>query len=362
MSTTATGLVMQDISHAFDRHRVLDGVSITVEKGKVACLLGPSGCGKTTLLRIAAGLEHIQTGRVQIGERLVADNTSNLDLAPEQRNVGLMFQDYALFPHLSVMRNIAFGIAGSATKRQRWIEDALERMGLSGYAERYPHELSGGQQQRVALLRALAPEPGVLLLDEPFSGLDVTRRAQVRDETLALLQETGHTALMVTHDPEEAMFMSDTLLIINEGRLIQCGDPIDIYRHPINAFVAGLFGQINRIEARTGSDGRVQTQLGTFAAPGIAPGEAVDVLVRPEGINAAASNNSEDAIRLQVLSARPIGRSSHLRLVVPTASDEATPIYARIPGVYLPEPGSEVSLSIEPDHVFVFPHTSPSAL
>ena len=353
-----TGLTMQGISHSFGRHKVLDDVQFHVEPGEVACLLGPSGCGKTTLLRIAAGLESLQQGRVEIGERLVAD-AGLAELPPEARNVGLMFQDYALFPHLTVLENIKFGIAAPSQDRDKWTAGALERMGLVGFEYRYPHELSGGQQQRVALLRALAPEPKVLLLDEPFSGLDVTRRAQVREQTLSLLKDSGHTALMVTHDPEEAMFMSDRLFIMNEGKIVQVGNPIDIYLHPVDAFVASLFGPITRVSANVGEDGSVKTPLGSFQSNGYEVGTTVEVLVRPEGLHRADTEQLEGhamTSRMKVVSARPIGRSSHLRLVADGEPETGEPFHARIPGQFLPDPGSLVQMQVEAAQVFIFPH------
>ncbi len=350
---------MQGISHSFGPQQVLDDVSLHVEQGLIACLLGPSGCGKTTLLRIAAGLEPLQKGRVEIGGRIVAE-AGLAELPPEIRNVGLMFQDYALFPHLTVLENVKFGVGAATRNTEAWVASALERMGLVGFAGRYPHELSGGQQQRVALLRALAPEPSILLLDEPFSGLDVTRRAQVREQTHDLLKESGHTALMVTHDPEEAMFMSDQLLIMDEGRVVQTGDPIQIYRHPVSAFVASLFGPINRISTVTENDGSVETALGKFSVTGIPPGTLVDVLVRPEGLHEARNckNPPTGAVRLRVVTARPIGRSTHLRLVDEKSPHTEDAFHARIPGLFLPTPGSLVDFHVDEAQVFVFPATA----
>ncbi len=349
---------MQNVSHAFNDQKVLDDVSIDVEKGKVACLLGPSGCGKTTLLRIAAGLENLQSGKVSIGERLLAD-AGQIDMPPERRNIGLMFQDYALFPHLDVESNIAFGVDPNSVERRQWISSALARMSLTGYAGRYPHELSGGQQQRVALLRALAPDPSVLLLDEPFSGLDVTLRAQVREQTLELLRETGRTALMVTHDPEEAMFMSDLLLVMNEGRLVQSGQPVDVYRNPVNSFVANLFGDTNALSGKCTAPGRVETPVGVFTADNVTTGTLIDVILRAEGIRAATSTDpGPSQVAVRVVSAYPIGRSSHLRLALENGEAHGPVLHARIPGVFIPQPGSRLQIAIDPDQVFLFPVVS----
>jgi len=341
------GLSLEHVSHAFDGPDVVRDVSLAVNGGEVACLLGPSGCGKTTLLRLAAGLEHLQRGRIAIGGRMVADGEAALHTLPEDRRVGLMFQDYALFPHLTVFDNIAFGLSDRLRKRRRWVRVALERVGLADEASSYPHTLSGGQQQRTALLRALAPEPEVLLLDEPFSGLDVTRRASVREQTLGLLREAGIATLIVCHDPEEAMFMADHLLVMDAGEILQHGTPAEIYLHPANAFVAALFGPLNRLEASV-SGGRVDTPLGGFDAPGLAEGAPARVLIRPEGLVVGPAANGA---RVTVVSARLLGRSSHLRLAIPGIDE---PLQALVPGVFLPEPGSPVSADANRDHSFVF--------
>ena len=243
------GLRLTAITHAYGGPAVVHDASFDAPAGKLTSLLGPSGGGKTTLLRIAAGLEIVQHGRVAIGERVLADGDDHRHVPPEKRGIGLMFQDHALFPHLTVFENITFGLSDPSPGRLQWVRDALARVDMAGFADAYPHTLSGGEQQRVALLRALAPEPRVLLLDEPFSDLDLTLRLQVREETLGLLKETGVTTLMVTHNPEEAMFMADHIVVMNDGRIIQAGVPMEIYFQPVNAFVAALFGQVNRFAA-----------------------------------------------------------------------------------------------------------------
>ncbi len=342
-----TGVQVDDLSHAYDTIEVVRNVSLRVTPGEVACLLGPSGCGKTTLLRLAAGLEVVQRGTVTIGNQMVADGASGRHMAPERRRVGLMFQDYALFPHLTVFDNIAFGISDLTAERRRWVDDALERMGLADYARSYPHTLSGGQQQRCALLRALAPEPDVLLLDEPFSGLDVTRRAQVREQTLELLGEAGIATLIVSHDPEEAMFMSDRLLIMEQGEIIQQGAPAEIYLNPRDASVAGLFGPLNRI-AGVIDDGHLETPLGRFYAHELATGSPAVLLIRPEGLAVVPPGAGAPAT---VVWARLLGRSSHLRMRV---EGIGRPLEILVPGVYLPEPGTAVSLTADAAQAFVF--------
>ena len=214
------GLHVHGVSHSFGAKQVLDNVSLTIPAGELVCLLGPSGCGKTTLLRISAGLERLQAGRVIIDETVVAE--PGLHVAPERRGIGLMFQDYALFPHLTVTNNVTFGLPHpkSSAARAR-AGDMLEQLGIADHADSYPHMLSGGQQQRVALARALAPEPRLVLLDEPFSDLDVNMRMQIREETVAVLKRTGVATLMVTHDPAMERF-ANRRLTMEAGGLVEC--------------------------------------------------------------------------------------------------------------------------------------------
>lgn len=346
------GLTIDDARHGYDAEDVVRGVSLTVNAGEVVGLLGPSGCGKTTLLRIAAGLEVLRCGRVTIGGHVVADAARGLHVAPEARRVGLMFQDYALFPHLTVRDNVAFGLNGRARQRRAWVTQAMQRVGLEQLADSYPHTLSGGEQQRCALIRALAPEPEVLLLDEPFSGLDVTLRRQIREETLDLLRESGVATLIITHDPEEAMFMADRLLVMAQGCLVQEGSPSEIYLRPRNPFVATLFGQVNHLSGVVHGH-RVATVLGPVVAPDLADGVPAVVLVRPEGLIIGPEGTDVSA---RVVSARLLGRASHLLLAV---DGRTAPLQALVPGVVLPAAGTTVGVRPDPRHVFVFAAADP---
>jgi len=348
-----SSLVVRDLSHQFDGIPVVRDVSLAAGAGEVVCLLGPSGCGKTTLLRVAAGLEKLQQGQVLIDGTVVADAARGLYLPPEKRGIGLMFQDYALFPHLTVRENIQFGVGAATAERRAWIERALEMMDLTPYAGSFPHTLSGGQQQRVALLRALAPNPRALFLDEPFSGLDVTRRAQVRQQTLEVLKTAGVATLMVTHDPEEAMFMADRILVMNMGRVVQDGTPVETYFEPADAFVAGFFGPINRLAGRV-AGGSVETTLGTFAGGGFSDGARVDVLIRPEGLHLTPSGGQLETPAFEVISARPIGAASVVSLAVPQPDGTNLSVEARMPGVFLPEPGSRVVVDVNEAGVHLF--------
>jgi iron(III) transport system ATP-binding protein len=346
-------LTLEQVSHAYGAVEAVRDVSLTLAPGELVCLLGPSGCGKTTVLRVTAGLEELQKGRVLIDGRVVADG--RLQEAPESRNVGLMFQDYALFPHLSAADNVEFGLRRltSADRRARAAE-ALEQVGMGGQAKAFPHTLSGGQQQRVALARALAPEPYIMLLDEPFSGLDVRLRNQIRDDALHVLKSSGAATLMVTHDPEEAMFMADRIAVMRDGRLLQVGPPADLYYAPSNAFVAGFFGDINRLQARV-ANGRVATVLGEVEASGFADGLEVEVLIRPEALTlrpAATGGSGGDADgegggRARVMAARLLGRTSLVHLSVDGADGQDLHLHARVPGRFLPEENEIMSVQLD---------------
>ncbi len=342
-----------NVTHAYVRGTdVVRDVGFRVERGEVACLLGPSGCGKSTLLRLAAGLEVLDRGRIAIAGRPVADGAGRLHVPPERRRAGLMFQDYALFPHLTVFENIAFGVPEGRRDERHRVGEALRRWGMGGLADCYPHTLSGGQQQRCALLRALAPRPDVLLLDEPFSGLDVVLRAQVREETLDLLQESGVPTVIVTHDPDEAMYMADRLLVMRDGAIVQHGRPDDIYLHPVDPFVVTLFGPVNRLLGRV-RDGRVASPLGDVAAPRLAEGAAAEVLIRPEAIavDVAGIVAATAGAVGRVVSARLLGRASDISLEVAGMPE---PVRALVPGVVLPPPGSALHVFLDPAHAFAF--------
>jgi len=344
------GLRATGISHAFGKRLVLDNVSVEISGGQIACLLGPSGCGKTTLLRIIAGLERLQAGRVEIGDRIMADSGA-IDLPPEDRAVGLMFQDYALFPHLTVFENVSFGVPNLDRSARLSLEDRLASMGLAAYRDRYPHQLSGGQQQRVALLRATAPNPAMLLLDEPFTGLDTTLRSQVRDQALEYLARHGQTAMMVTHDPEEAMYMADLLFVMDAGKIVQAGNPIDVYSRPETPFVAGLFGPLNSIPAENTGSGRIETPLGTIDGQHLKSGQTASVLVRPEHIK-VLPKDAPIGIPVSVLWCRSIGRSTQVRLV--SIENPNLAITARVEGAFAGNPRDEVRIEVAREHVLVF--------
>ncbi|WP_229707767.1 ABC transporter ATP-binding protein [Tistrella bauzanensis] len=342
----ARRLAFDDVSHSFDGRMVVDHVSIGIAAGEILCLLGPSGCGKTTCLRLAAGLESIQSGRILIDGQVVA--MPGREMKPEARGVGLVFQDYALFPHLSIRDNIAFGLRRHAvTTRRRRADELLDLVGLSGRGDDFPHMMSGGEQQRVALARALAPEPQVLLLDEPFSGLDIALRDRLCTDTLAVLRDVGAAALMVTHDPDEALRMGDRIAVMRQGRIMQSGSAAALYQAPATPFVARLFGELNTIALTVAADGFVDTPLGRLNAAPFAPGTAVSVLVRPEALIEAA----DGGIAAEVTEVRALGPVTALRVRVP--GWPAT-LGLRLPGPPRHGRGDRIALRLAPEQAFVF--------
>ena len=350
-------LEFTNVSHRFGETLAVDDVSIGVEAGEFVCLLGPSGSGKTTLLRLAAGLDTLQSGHIAIDGMTVAEGGHAHQIPPEKRGVGLMFQDYALFPHLTVTQNIGFGLQ-NGLRDGTWIERALGDMHLAHLGERYPHTLSGGQQQRIALLRALAPAPAVLLLDEPFSGLDEHLRQRVRQETRAILAESGVTTLMVTHNPEAAMFLADRIVVLNDGRVAQDASPVEIYTSPADPFIVRLFGPANEFGGVV-RDRLLDTALGPIPATGVENGREALCLVRADGveITAAVPDGGHGYVRMRVETARVLGPMSYLLLKPFTDEMPGGPpvlIEARLPGIRLPAAGSEVWARAREEQTFVF--------
>jgi iron(III) transport system ATP-binding protein len=275
-------LRVERLRKAFGAVQAVDDVSFEVRRGGVLGVLGPSGCGKTTVLRLIAGFERPDAGTIEIGGRQVAD--PRRQVPPERRRVGMVFQEAALFPHLDVAANIGFGLprSGSAAR----IAELTAMVGLAGLSARMPHELSGGQQQRVALARALAPEPELILLDEPFSSLDATLRAELRDEVQEILRVAGATVVFVTHDREEALAIADRVAVMRAGRIEQVSPPAELYLRPVNRFVAAFVGHANLVPGRV-VDGEVQTALGAFRVPhgSLPEGAVAEALLRPEQLH-----------------------------------------------------------------------------
>lgn len=346
-ATIAARLTFEEVERRFGETYALRGISLDIAPGEIVCLLGPSGCGKTTLLRVASGIEKPSAGRVLINDWEVAG--PQRFVPPEQRNVGLMFQDFALFPHLSILDNVAFGLkALPASDAAREALAVLARVGLDHYADAYPHILSGGEQQRVALARAIVPRPSVMLMDEPFSGLDVQLRETMQEETLSLLRETRATCMIVTHHPEEAMRLGDRIAVMRRGKIIQVGKAEDLYHNPAELFVARLFSEINEVPCRV-KGGAVQTPLGNFPAPGLKEGKDAILCLRQRGIRVLPPGQGLLGRVLQVKFLGDVGR-----VEIAVQGFEA-PLKARVRENEGWAKGAEVSIEIDPTRVLVFP-------
>ena len=342
----AARLTFDGVHRWYAGTQALTGVDLDVAPGEVVCLLGPSGCGKTTLLRIAAGIEKPSQGRILFDGVEVAGETRFVP--PEKRNVGLMFQDFALFPHLTILQNVAFGLWSlPGAEAARVALAALERVGLRRFAQSYPHALSGGEQQRVALARAIAPRPGVLLMDEPFSGLDVQLRHSMQEETLQLLRETRATSIIVTHDPDEAMRLADRIVVLRQGRVVQQGKAEDLYAAPADLFVARLFSDISEIAA-TVRGGRVETALGSVRATGLAEGSRAVLCVRQRAVELRPPGQGRAA---RVLDVKFMGDVISADLAV-DGLDEV--LRARLPGGTPVRRGAETGIVVAPVGLLVF--------
>ncbi len=342
----------------YDGRKVVDDVSLKIAPGQVVCLLGPSGCGKSTTLRMIAGVEMQNSGEIWVDGNLVCDTVFRVP--PERRQIGLMFQDFALFPHLKVGENVAFGLSDSKADKGKRVEELLRRVGMARYLEAYPHELSGGEQQRVALARALAPRPSIMLMDEPFSGLDNRLRDGIRDETLEILREEDTAVLLVTHEPEEAMRMADEIALMRGGRIVQQGAPYNIYNAPVDREAVAFFSDVNIIRG-TVNGALADTPFGQFLAPGVGDGQEVEIVTRPQhikidfdrsGVGPSPTIKFGTPARGTAVRARFMGSES---LVEFRMDHDGSTLKATVPNVFLPKPGKAMWLMLRRDRCFVFP-------
>ena len=336
------------ISTAHQNTSIFEQLSLTLHDGEIGCLLGPSGCGKTTLLRCIAGLKTIQSGTIQLGERILSG--AGVNLATEQRNIGVVFQDYALFPHMTIEQNIRFGIKHLTNKEQKnRLKSLLDLVGLSHTEKRYPHELSGGQQQRIALARALAPKPAALLLDEPFSGLDVELRESLAREVRSILKAEGITALMVTHNQNEAFAIADSVGVMQAGKLLQWDTPYRLYHEPKHPFIADFIGQGTLIDGQVCDCKSVHTELGLLKTTlpfGVTTGEQVSVLVRPDDI----LHDDESDWKLEVTNRA--FRGSHFLFTLKLPNGESVMCMSQ--SHHNHPVGSKIGIKLEMDHAVVF--------
>ena len=337
-------VTLEELRRSFGAVHALDGMSLDLTPGELVVLLGPSGCGKTTALRVLAGLEDADSGRV------VVDGKDITSVPTSKRDMGMVFQAYSLFPHLTAAQNVEFGLrlrgVDGAARRRRAAEN-LELVGLSGEADRYAHQLSGGQQQRVALARALAIQPQVLLLDEPLSALDAKVRVQLRDQIRRIQLEIGITTLFVTHDQEEALAVADRVGVMRAGRIEQIGAPDEIYQRPVTPFVAEFIGSTNRLAGR--ADGDSASVLGTRVPllPGSPANGAVSVLVRPEAVRILTDGDESAAGRATVVATSFLG--AHGRVQVRLADDSLVVAQLSVADVTELSAGQRVTVAVQPD-------------
>jgi iron(III) transport system ATP-binding protein len=336
------------LQYAYNGHRVLSDFSLALARGQIGCVLGPSGCGKTTALRCIAGFEKIAAGRIAVnGEEVSRPGHT---VPPEQRRIGMVFQDYALFPHLTVGGNVGFGLRQlDATARERRVGELLAVIGMRRASGRYPHELSGGQQQRVALARALAPRPELLLLDEPFSNLDIDLRERLGLEVREILKQQGMTAILVTHDQHDAFAIADEIGIMRNGHIEQWGTPYNLYHKPANRFVADFVGQGAFLPGTVLADGRIQLELGAFPGElaGAWPqGTAVDVLLRPDDI----LHDDASPLQARVLHKAFRGAEFLYSLELPGGGR----VLSLVPSHHNHAIGEKIGIRLEIDHLVAF--------
>ncbi len=341
-------LEITDLCCGYDNHTVVDGLSLHMQPGMLCCLLGSSGCGKTTVLRAIAGFEPIRGGSIVLNDTLVS--APGHTVAPEKRGLGMVFQDYALFPHLSISDNITFGLRGSTKKQKRDASDSLlELVGLAGYGNRFPHELSGGQQQRVALARALAPEPKLLLLDEPFSNLDVELRERLAADVRDILKARETAAIFVTHDQHEAFVMGERIAVMNEGRILQWDTPFNLYHEPANRYVADFIGQGRFISGFLVTPDTVDTPLGMIRgnrAYTWPSGSWVEILLRPDDVLLSERSGYRCTISDRAFR----GAETLYTLRLPEGGE----LLSLMPSHHDFPVGMEIGVVIEADHLILF--------
>jgi len=350
-------LELDRIVQRYGTHTVVHDVSFRIETGSIACLLGPSGCGKTTLLRCIAGFEPVVAGEIRLEG--VPVSRPGFSLAPEKRRIGMVFQDYALFPHLTIAGNVGFGLASQpAPERTIRVTELLETVGLADQAAKYPHELSGGQQQRVALARALAPKPELLLLDEPFSNLDVELRERLSLEVRGILKSEGMTAILVTHDQHEAFAMCDEIGLMAEGRIQQWDTPYNLYHRPGNRFVADFIGQGVFLPGTVRDDRHVDVELGRLAqlechqgCAAVGAGAPVQVLLRPDDV----VHDDVSPLRAQVVHRAFRGAEFLYTLRLPSGAE----VMALVPSHHNHAVGETIGIRLAIDHVIAFPGDLP---
>ncbi len=339
-----------NLSHTIGNKEILRNINFALSKDSISCILGPSGSGKTSLLKLIAGLERVQNGSIKINSKEVSSKSKHLPT--EKRNIGFLFQDYALFPHLTVRQNLEYPVNYKTSPHT--IEDIIKLIKLPNSLNKYPHELSGGEQQRVALARSIISNPDILLLDEPFSSLDLNLREDVRDDTLHLLQKSNVSVIIVTHDPFEAMFISNQINIMDTtGRIVQSGSPAELYNNPVNSYVAEFFGETNRFEGVV-KNGQIITPVGKISAPKELENRNVKIHIRPRGIRLNKQPTPVNGIKGTVMASKLMGSFSFIHLSVLDKDNEIVHIHSHMPSDFNPKQSSAVEIEIDEKQTFIF--------
>ena len=347
-----SALKINNLNHKIKNSKILKDISIETEEDKIACILGPSGSGKTTLLKLIAGLEGTQKGEIYIKDKLVS--SSNTHIKTEERDIGFLFQDFALFPHLTVQENLKFAINGNADANIE-INEIMKLIKLPNSLKKYPHELSGGEQQRVALARSIISKPKLLLLDEPFSNLDLSLREEIRDDTLHLLQKFNISVIIVTHDPFEAMFISNKIYILEQnGSIVQSGSPNDLYNNPISSYVAEFFGETNKFSGIV-KNSKVQTAVGEISINSSLESRKVDIHIRPQAIKLSQEKTPVNGIKGTVMASKLMGSYSFIHLSVLNNNKDIIHVHSHMPPNFNPKQSTAVGIEIDTEKIFVFP-------
>ena len=341
---------IENLNHKIGKKEILKNINFSLNKDSISCILGPSGSGKTSLLKLIAGLERVQSGSIKINSKEVSSKSKHLPT--EKRNIGFLFQDYALFPHLTVKQNLEYPVNYKTSPHT--IEDIIKLIKLPNSLNKYPHELSGGEQQRVALARSIISNPDILLLDEPFSSLDLNLREDVRDDTLHLLQKSNVSVIIVTHDPFEAMFISNQISIMDTtGRIVQSGAPAELYNNPVNSYVAEFFGETNRFEGIV-RNAQIITPVGKINAPKELENKNVKIHIRPKGIKLNKQPTPVNGIKGTVMASKLMGSFSFVHLSVLNEDNEVVHIHSHMPADFNPKQSSAVEIEIDEKQTFIF--------
>ena len=344
---------IENLSQTKDNKKILDNVNLSIPINKVVCLVGPSGCGKTSLLRAISGLDNFSSGRISFDNKIISK--PNYSVPTENRNIGLVFQESNLFPHLNVFKNVSFG---SKKKKYKDIQketfEILKKIGLPHYANVYPHQLSGGQKQLVAIARSLLTKPKLIMMDEPFANLDERLKNKIRDITLHLLQKTFTTALIITHDPDDAMFMGDFIAIMNNGKILQFDTPENIYNNPSSSFVARFFGETLSIKSKVNNK-KAKTIFGPINITNSKNGKEIEIVFRSEAFNITKnkSKNRTKKIKSRIIAVRYISDNSYLHLDILNNSFKKH-IHIKVPGKFIPPKNKICYINIGKKNFFVF--------